>query len=335
MWELRILGTESLGVRGLSCYVEVDGQGILIDPGIALGFTRWKLHPHPIQAVAGYFVRRKIVGLWSKAKYIVFTHMHGDHVPLYNANPFQLDLYILDHSLRKTIIAPPYNLLSMKEKIRLKKIHELYRENLVTINWKGTQIGPLRIYGPYPHGYSPSSVFIVYVEANKPFLHLSDTGLLVDSIIEVIKELKPKIIISDGPPIYRYIYDNNVVETLLNKAKHNLESMLKYTDIVIVDHHINRCDKGYHWIQSIRKTYGNVMTAAEYMGNKPLLLESWRRTLYTLLPIDNCWFKNHYMEGIIKFKPIYYKLIRRIKTVTGLINEEVLSNILSRIITNK
>ena len=49
MWELRILGTESLGVRGLSCYVEVDGQGILIDPGIALGYSRYNYLPHPYQ----------------------------------------------------------------------------------------------------------------------------------------------------------------------------------------------------------------------------------------------------------------------------------------------
>ncbi len=334
MWDLRILGTESLGVRGLSCYVEVDGEGILIDPGVALGFTRWKLHPHPVQAVAGDLIRRKIISLWAKAKYIVFTHMHGDHVPLYNANPFQLDLYALNHISKKTIIAPPYKLLNMKERIRLTKIHELYRENLITINRTRLYIGPLRIYGPYPHGYSLSSVYIVYVETNKPFMHLSDTGLLVDRIIDVVRELKPKIIISDGPPIYRYIHDNNLVKILLDKARHILESMLKYTDIVIIDHHINRCDKGYYWIQSIRNIYGNVMTAAEYMGNKPLLLESWRRTLYTLLPIENYWFKNHYMENINKFKPIYCKLIRQVKLVNELIDEEKFHNILSRVIAN-
>jgi predicted metallo-beta-lactamase superfamily hydrolase len=51
--DIEILGTESLGVRGLSCFICVNNRSILIDPGLAQGFTRYGFHPHPIQAILG------------------------------------------------------------------------------------------------------------------------------------------------------------------------------------------------------------------------------------------------------------------------------------------
>ena len=44
---IRILGAESLGVRGLSCVVKVEERKIVIDPGLALGYYRYGLLPHP------------------------------------------------------------------------------------------------------------------------------------------------------------------------------------------------------------------------------------------------------------------------------------------------
>jgi hypothetical protein len=37
--QIEILGTESLGVRGLSCLVEAGDRKIVIDPGLALGYN--------------------------------------------------------------------------------------------------------------------------------------------------------------------------------------------------------------------------------------------------------------------------------------------------------
>ena len=58
---LTILGTESLGVRGLSCEVQVKDRKVLIDPGVALGYRRHGLLPHPAQVAVGEQVRWKIV----------------------------------------------------------------------------------------------------------------------------------------------------------------------------------------------------------------------------------------------------------------------------------
>jgi len=56
-----ILGTESLGVRGLSCEVQVEDRKVVIDPGVALGYWRHGLLPHPSQVAVGEQSRGKIV----------------------------------------------------------------------------------------------------------------------------------------------------------------------------------------------------------------------------------------------------------------------------------
>jgi hypothetical protein len=89
--KIEIIGAESLGVRGLCCLVTVAERKILIDPGLALGFLRNGQAPHPVQVAMGEVIRKQIIQAWGLATDIVFSHFHGDHVPLVDANPYQLD----------------------------------------------------------------------------------------------------------------------------------------------------------------------------------------------------------------------------------------------------
>jgi len=91
-FNLRILGTESLGVRGLSCVVELKERKIFIDPGISLGYHRYGLLPHPVQVGVGEIIRQQIICELSNATDVVFSHFHGDHIPLVDANPYQLNI---------------------------------------------------------------------------------------------------------------------------------------------------------------------------------------------------------------------------------------------------
>jgi len=75
--EIEILATESLGARSLCCLVTAQGQKVLIDPGIALGYTRYGLLPHPLQVAVDERIRHKIVEAWSEATDIVISHFHG------------------------------------------------------------------------------------------------------------------------------------------------------------------------------------------------------------------------------------------------------------------
>jgi len=88
--QIEILGTESLGVRGLSCVVTTKDRKIVIDPGIALGYSRYGLLPHPLQVAVGETVRKNILKALADATDVVFSHLHGDHVPLVDANPYQM-----------------------------------------------------------------------------------------------------------------------------------------------------------------------------------------------------------------------------------------------------
>ncbi len=88
--DITIIGTESLGVRGLSCMIETGARRILIDPGVALGYLRHGHLPHPCQVAVGAAVREKIIAAMPDATDIVISHYHGDHIPLADANPYQL-----------------------------------------------------------------------------------------------------------------------------------------------------------------------------------------------------------------------------------------------------
>ena len=85
-----ILGAESLGVRGLSWVVETQNRRIVIDPGLALGYRRDGLLPHPAQVAVGEQARQRIVAALEDATDVVMSHFHGAHIPLPHANPYQL-----------------------------------------------------------------------------------------------------------------------------------------------------------------------------------------------------------------------------------------------------
>ncbi len=85
-----ILGAKLLGVRGLSCAVETQDRKIVIDPGLAPGYQREGLLPHRAQVAVGEQVRRRLIAALEDATDVVMSHFHGDHVPLPDANPYQL-----------------------------------------------------------------------------------------------------------------------------------------------------------------------------------------------------------------------------------------------------
>ena len=89
---IQIIGAESLGVRGLSCSVQLKGRKILIDPGIALGFSRNGFPPHPFQAAVGAEIRAGILRELRGASDVIISHFDGDHCPLADPNPYQLGL---------------------------------------------------------------------------------------------------------------------------------------------------------------------------------------------------------------------------------------------------
>jgi hypothetical protein len=148
--KLEILAAESLGVRGLCCRVQAADRAIVIDPGLALGEMRHGLPPHPVQIAEGRAARRRIVEALEAATDVVFSHYHGDHVPLSDANPYQLAFVQLPArcaALRAWSLSPGGQTEPSQRRAR-----ELMQR--LGSRWqvaRGLEGGPLRFSPPVPH----------------------------------------------------------------------------------------------------------------------------------------------------------------------------------------
>lgn len=290
---LRVVGAESLGVRGLSCFVDLDGFSVLVDPGVALGFSRFGLHPHPLQAVFSELCKVRLASCWLRASCVVITHLHGDHVPLFDANPFQFSLDVAGMLHRGAPLwvkaadeRVPY------EKARFDSLCERFRGGVVAVDGGCSGFdGLLEFSGLYPHGLNEGvrvAAVRVGVEGDC-VVHLSDTQLLVDEAVEWACLQRPRVVVADGVPFYRL--RGSLRMRAAGRAWVNACRLAGCADCVVVDHHVCRSLEGFRWLDSLSgEVGGRVVCAADYMGFPRLALEAWRRVLYEVMPVPRDWF---------------------------------------------
>jgi len=296
--KISILGTESLGVRGLSCLVETGNRRILIDPGIALGYMRHKLLPHPFQVGVGARIRQTIVEHLHTATDVVFSHFHGDHIPLRRANPFQLSLETTAKDLaRVRVHAPGRNDLPgtmLQRRLDLEKAvgHEIP-------DAAGIGSGPLRFSTMVPHGPRGSKQGTVMMtriqDDTTTFVHASDIQLLDREPIDLIRFWHPNTVMASGPPLYL----NRLTPDQETAAWNNALALAENTDTLILDHHLLRCERGIDWLARLaHATEGKAVNAAAFMHARPCFLEAWRGELYRDMPVPEGWHEA-YAEGTV------------------------------------
>ena len=288
--KIKIIGTESLGVRGLSCVVELRDRKIVIDPGVALGYQRHGLLPHPFQVAVGEQVRRQIIAELAKATDVVISHFHGDHVPLVDANPYQL---------AAQQVVP----LFQKPRLWCKGTHDLssnmrQRRSALTAalgrrlpDVEGQTAGPLSFSMPVPHGEPGNrlgTVMMTRIEENgEVFVHASDIQLLNDEAVTKILEWHPDVVLAAGPPLYLHL-----TERLRMAAWQNAVRLAQGVNTLILDHHLLRDEEGIRFLKELSsKTRHKVVCAADFMGRRRMLLEAWRRRLYREMPVPEGWHK--------------------------------------------
>ncbi len=304
--KIEILGAESLGVRSLCVFVTTKNRKILIDPGIALGYRRFGLLPHPFQVAIGYNIREKIISiLKSGVTDIVFSHYHGDHVPLPDANPFQLDAYQVSPYFKKPKLwcKSPEN-ISYNMLIRRNELMKILQRGFP--NSEGMTEGILRFSLPVCHGrMKKNHVMMTRIEEGKiVFVHASDIQLLNEDAISMILKWNPTIVLASGPPFYLKQYQT---KEIYDKAWKNAVklAMVKNLSTLILDHHLCRNKEGLKFIYDLSKKTGKrIICAAQFMNKKPILLEAYRRELYSELPVDPKWHEQ-YAKGqstTIKFQ---------------------------------
>ncbi|MGD8389778.1 MAG: hypothetical protein PVG49_21710 [Desulfobacteraceae bacterium] len=290
---LEILGAESMGVRSLCCSVALPDRHILIDPGVALGFRRYGLLPHPVQVAAGSRVRDRIVEALTQATDVVFSHFHGDHVPLAEANPYQLAIGELPagfSGLRGWSLSDKG--LSPDMTQRFRDLADLLGPNLQVA--EGREEGPLSFSQAVPHGVLGTglgSVMMTRVEmGNRVFVHASDIQLLHEPTVEQVIHWQPDIMLAGGPPLYLDRLDRKDRDRAWRCA---LRLALNVEE-VILDHHLMRSQEGTVWLDMLSEKAGKrVYCAADFMGRPRQLLEAGRVQLYKEVPVSETWHEEY------------------------------------------
>ena len=290
---IKIIGTESLGVRGMCCLVEDGNQRVLIDPGIALGYQRHGLLPHPFQVAVGIRVRNNIIKAMKTATDIILSHFHGDHVPLFRANPYQL-------SFRQVPPLPPglrvwarsEQGLTPLMKRRAAELSELFGPKMRTA--EGCSEGPLTFSGPVPHGLPGSrfgTVMMTRIDmGRKVFVHASDIQLLDTATTDKILMWHPDIVFTAGPPLYLQA----LTGSMRKRAWENGLRLAQNTATLIVDHHLLRSCQGIVWLDNMSQAVGKkVYCAADFMNRPRLLPEAERAKLYNRIPVPGNWHRDY------------------------------------------
>ncbi len=300
--QIEILGSESLGVRGLSCVVRVGDRTIVIDPGLALGYQRHGLLPHPAQVAVGERVRRRILAALREATDVVMSHFHGDHIPLPDANPYQLDadrVKSLCRDLRFWTKGPDGLSRNMLE--RRDALAKILQRELP--NTEGQSDGPLAFSPAVPHGERRSrlgKVMMTRITGDRSvFVHGSDIQLLDAQAVEWILSWHPDILLVSGPPIYHRWFSSKQGEVVWRHA----ERLAQAVGTLILDHHLLRCEEGARWLSRLSSRAGRkVLCAADFMGCPRRLLEAHRTRLYKRMPVPDGWHEA-YARGEVDTRP--------------------------------
>jgi uncharacterized protein len=295
---INILGAESLGVRGLSCLVELKNRKIFIDPGIALGWSRYGFLPHPFQIAIGAGIKKQIIEGLKNTDDVIFSHFDGDHCPLNNANPYQLGTQDVKSSLAACQIwAKGLNNSSPIQQKRRTELAEAIKKDLR--NAEGIKEGHLEFSYPVLHGVKrgkDSMVMMSKIEENgQSFVHASDIQLLDKKAIEKILDWKPNIVLTSGPPLYHFL--SSSFQAQRENAWRNAMMLSENIDTLIIDHHLLRSEEGIRWLENIKNVSVNqVYCAADFMKKESLFLEAWRKELYEWLPVSKNWHED-YRQG--------------------------------------
>ncbi len=289
---IEIIGAESLGVRGLCCFVKTKDRNILLDPGIALGYVRHHLLPHPAQVALDEKAQEKIVRAWSESTDIVLSHLHGDHVPLADANPYQLSIYRLVglNSHMRVWTKDPFH-YSATEEHRAKALTTILHIDLISA--EGKKDGPMTFSAAVPHGEEKDAcetVIMTRIQDDEVFVHAPDIQLLDDETVSKIISWKPDIVLAGGPPLYL----SRLSKDQIKRAWHNAERLCRAIDRVILDHHLMRSHEGLEWLRKLSSETGKkVMCAADFMRKPRLLLEADRERLYRKMPVPDGWHEDY------------------------------------------
>ncbi|MCJ7771015.1 hypothetical protein MUP37_05495 [Candidatus Bathyarchaeota archaeon] len=293
------LAAESLGVRSMCTYVETPDLGILIDPGVSLGF-RFGLLPHPKEYQAIKTARNRLAQYAEASSILTISHYHNDHAtPSFTDYTWNFsDPDVAEQLYRgKTILAKDYrNAINPSQRKRgwiLKERLENIDKSFEPADGCGFRYGKttLNFSKPVPHGELGTQLGWVLMLSvrydDDVFVHASDIqGPIVRDTVDKLLKEKPDIVYLGGPPTY--LTDYRIREDTISMAFCNMSRVVENVPTVIVDHHLMRQGASHQGFEKVLSTgiqTGHlVLTAAEFLKTENSFLESRRKELYDEYP---------------------------------------------------
>lgn len=292
--DIEILGAESLGARSLCCFVTTRQRKILIDPGVALGMYRSRLLPHPLEVAAVEDIRKRIVERWTEATDIVISHFHGDHAPLVHADVYQLSVAkVRDLNPRATVWTKSPNHFGGVERGRGPALVDALRSQIKVA--EELTDGEISFSPVVAHGDPEETRITVMMnrveESGVALVHASDIQMLNDEAVDRILAWKPDIVLAAGPPLY---LAHKLSRAQLERAERNTVRLLQEVETLILDHHLLRSEEGVRWSRRLSfEAKGNIVSAAEFAGTTPSLLEANRKHLFRDQPVPKDWHRDY------------------------------------------
>jgi hypothetical protein len=78
------------------------------------------------------------------------------------------------------------------------------------------------------------------------------------------------------------------------EAAENILNLSSEVDILIVDHHLLRSEAGLLYLRELdSKSKNKIISAADFMGINPCLLEARREELYQRFPVADNWHQRY------------------------------------------
>lgn len=271
------VAADSLGVRSMATYVETNECKIFIDPGAALGPSRYGLPPAKEEFAALNQYTEEIHKIAVKCDILVISHYHYDH-----HNPdetFYNKKTVFAKDIQKDINK------SQKERGKYFAAQVKDKCSLIYCDAQDFEIKgvKLKFSPPFYHGPEKTAlgfVIMTTVDDGKfKFLHASDVQGPVskDACRYIIKE-NPDLVMLDGPPTiflgWKFSY-KNLYQSIENLLRIISESKCK----IILDHHLLR-DLKYRVLLSAVYEKGNIISSAEYLGKEINMLEAHRKNLW-------------------------------------------------------
>jgi len=293
------LAFESLGVRSMATFVETPDVRILIDPGAALGPRFGKL-PHPREYRALKLAREKIRAAATKADLLTISHYHHDHyTPNFAdylwlfSSPEEFEGIYSGKVVYARDIRQRINFQQRRRGWIFSKVAKKYVKELLIADGASAELGAtkLRISQPVEHGESESGLgWVVMTTIERDgvkVMHTADVqGPMSHDTLELILSDPPSLLVIGGPPLY--LKGFKVSQTSFDAAIRNLVGIVKEVPVTILDHHLLRSEEWRTAAEAVfraaKEAGHQLLSAAEYLGEKEDLLESQRRSLYESSP---------------------------------------------------